>query len=550
MTSQPSSTSDSTSALLQVDNLEVYFPVARGFWRATVDQLRAVDGVSFEIQPGETLGLVGESGCGKSTVGRAILRLIRPTGGQVRFLGQDLAALPSREARRLRRYMQIIFQDPFSSLNPRKRVEDILGEPLEVHGLARGAAKHEQVKTLLHKVGLPASAMGRYPHEFSGGQRQRIGIARALALNPKLVVCDEAVSALDVSIRAQVINLLIQLRKDLGLAYLFISHDLSVVRHISDRVMVMYLGQIVEIAPTAELFKFAAHPYTRALFSAIPVPDPRHQVQRVILHGDVPTSLKPPTGCRFHTRCPLAMARCREEAPPLIHLSKQRQVRCFLAEGHEHTALAHEQAAAGAAVDLARQLVNLETAAVAARAEMESTRPLDTAWLASPPAPEIAASRDDSAWVPSRKGLGLFLGALGLVGIASGHPAALVLNAGCYLLLRRSVLAGMVRSVGMLVLVVAALVAGGTVQAQRKIRQATLEIRFLRDEVASYRQLTGTPPARLTELGFRLGFMFDDGLAIDPWGTPYRYAPTIPGASDLLVTSLGPDRIPSADDLH
>jgi ABC-type oligopeptide transport system ATPase subunit len=276
--------------------------VTRGVFGREVGQVRAVDGVSFDIAPGETLGLVGESGCGKTTTGRAILRLIEPSGGKVVFDGRDLSQLEGQELRRMRKNMQIIFQDPFSSLNPRMRVRDIVGEALAVHGALKGRDLEARVGELLEKVGVSKAFVNRYPHEFSGGQRQRIGIARAIALNPKLIVCDEAVSALDVSIRAQVLNLLIDLRQELSLSYLFISHDLSVVKHISNRIAVMYLGQIVEIADADELFHAPAHPYTRALLSAIPVPDPRKRKERVPLFGDVPTPLNPPSGCRFHTR--------------------------------------------------------------------------------------------------------------------------------------------------------------------------------------------------------------------------------------------------------
>jgi oligopeptide transport system ATP-binding protein len=300
----------SQQPLLRVEGLVKHFAVTRRLFGGVAGQVRALYGFSFDKFAGETLGLVGESGCGKSTVGRALLRLIEPSAGRVFFDGQDLATLDAAALRKQRRQMQVIFQDPMSSLNPRMRVLDIVGEGLIEHGLATRESVRGQVVRLLEKVGVAPSWIYRYPHEFSGGQRQRVGIARAVALQPKLVVCDEAVSALDVSIRAQVINLLLRLRSELGLSYLFISHDLSVVRHISQRVIVMYLGQIVESAPTEALFESAAHPYTQALLSAVPVPDPTRRGRRVRLLGDVPSPLSPPSGSRFHTRCPVRMARC------------------------------------------------------------------------------------------------------------------------------------------------------------------------------------------------------------------------------------------------
>ncbi len=297
-----------SESLLQVNDLKTWFPMKKGLMSRVVGHVKAVDGVSFEIGAGETLGLVGESGCGKTTVGRTLLRLIPATGGTVRFDGKNVFDLKGDPLRALRRDMQIIFQDPYSSLNPRMDVRSIIGEALQVHGIAKGQELEDRVAALMTRVGLLAEHMRRYPHEFSGGQRQRIGIARALALEPKFIVCDEAVSALDVSVQAQILNLLEDLQQEFGISYLFISHDLSVVRHISDRVAVMYLGRIVELADVDELFDNPSHPYTRALLSAIPVPRPGAKKDRVQLDGDVPNPIDPPTGCHFHPRCPMVKA--------------------------------------------------------------------------------------------------------------------------------------------------------------------------------------------------------------------------------------------------
>ncbi len=317
-------------ALLEVDGLAKRFPLHRGFLRRRGGDVSAVDGVSFAIEDGKTLGLVGESGCGKSTVARSVLRLLEPSAGTIRLAGRDITHLSRRELRPFRRQMQIIFQDPFASLNPRQAVGDIVGEPLRVHGIARGAESRNRVAALFARVGLDPAQMNRFPHEFSGGQRQRIGIARALALNPRLIVADEPVSALDVSIQAQVINLMVDLQREYGLAYLFIAHDLAVVAHISHRVAVMYLGRIVEIAPKATLFAAPLHPYTEALLAAAPVADPRRKAARRIIAGDVPSPLDPPPGCRFHTRCPLAETRCREETPTLRAVGPDHLVACYV----------------------------------------------------------------------------------------------------------------------------------------------------------------------------------------------------------------------------
>jgi oligopeptide/dipeptide ABC transporter ATP-binding protein len=316
--------------LLQVDGLKKHFPVRKGLLRRTVGYVYAVDDVSFTIRPGETLGLVGESGCGKTTVGRAVLRLIEPTAGTIRLDGRDITGLGKTELRPYRQAMQIIFQDPFSSLNPRMRAGDIVGEPLKVHGSGSRKERRERVAELFQRVGLRSAQMDNFPHQFSGGQRQRIGVARALALNPKLIIGDEPVSALDVSIQAQVINLLIDLQCDLKLSYLFISHNLAVVEHISHRIAVMYLGRIVEYTDKATLFTRPLHPYTEALLAAVPVPDPAIKRAKRVVQGDVPSPMKPPLGCHFHPRCPYAEARCRSEAPALREVEAGHQVACHL----------------------------------------------------------------------------------------------------------------------------------------------------------------------------------------------------------------------------
>jgi oligopeptide transport system ATP-binding protein len=338
---RPKTATDGTNGgnLVEVENLKVYFPIRAGIFKTVQGTVKAVDDISFEVRRGETLGLVGESGCGKSTTGRAMIRLREPTAGSVKFDGVDLTSLKSNDLRRLRRRMQIIFQDPYGSLDPRMTVGATISEPIETHHLAKGAAKRERVAELLKMVGLDPSYVNRYPHEFSGGQRQRIGVARALAVEPEFIVCDEPISALDVSIQAQVLNLLTDLRDRLGLTYLFIAHDLSVVKHISDRVAVMYLGKIVEIGPPDTIYAAPGHPYTRALLSAVPVPDPasERRRRRVILTGDVPSPVNPPSGCRFHTRCWLyeqlgKPENCRTIDPPLREVATDQKAACHYAE--------------------------------------------------------------------------------------------------------------------------------------------------------------------------------------------------------------------------
>ena len=309
--------SDTQTPILEVRDLKMHFPVKEGVFMRTGKYNKAVDGVSFSLMPGETLGLVGESGCGKSTLGRCITRLYQPTSGQVLFQGQDISRLSRKKLMPFRRDIQMIFQDPMESLNARHTVGDIIEEPLVVQSVGNSVERKRRVLELLNLVGLPARSVTRYPFEFSGGQRQRIGIARSIALNPKLIVCDEPVSALDVSIQSQILNLLIDLQRELNLSYLFIAHDLAVVKHISDRIAIMYLGKIAEIGPGETVYGGAHHPYTQSLISAIPVPDPHYKANRVVLGGDVPSPIDPPSGCSFHTRCPRATEICREQAPVL-----------------------------------------------------------------------------------------------------------------------------------------------------------------------------------------------------------------------------------------
>jgi len=316
--------------VIEVKDLKKHFPVKKGLLRRTVGQVYAVDGVTFTVRAGETLGLVGESGCGKTTAGRAAMRLVEPTSGSIKVEGKEIIGLSKADLRPYRRQMQIIFQDPFSSLNPRMTAGDIVGEPLLVHGVANAKERKEQVSALFARVGLRPAQMSNYPHQFSGGQRQRIGIARALALGPKLIVGDEPVSALDVSIQAQVINLLMELQAERRLSYLFISHNLAVVEHISHQIAVMYLGRIVEYADTRSIFTNAQHPYTEALLAAVPVPDPAIKRKKIVLQGDVPSPVKPPSGCHFHTRCPYAVARCKVESPPLREIAPGHHVSCHL----------------------------------------------------------------------------------------------------------------------------------------------------------------------------------------------------------------------------
>ena len=323
---------DERKVLLEVKDVKKWFPVRSGLLRKTTRYVKAVDDVTMTVHAGETVGIVGESGCGKSTLARTILRLIEPTGGEIIFEGKDLAKVSAGEMHELRRDLQIVFQDPYASLNPRQRIGDMLTEPMEIHHLAGGDAARKKAEELLKIVGLPAESMRKFPHEFSGGQRQRLCIARALAVDPKLIVCDECVSALDVSIQAQIINLLMKLQRELGIALVFVTHDLRIVRQISDTIVVMYLGRVVEHAPTEELFAHPSHPYTKALLSAIPIPDPNVKLDRIVLNGELPSPIDIPGGCPFHTRCFMAQERCSIEVPSPVSVEKDHACSCLFAQ--------------------------------------------------------------------------------------------------------------------------------------------------------------------------------------------------------------------------
>jgi oligopeptide/dipeptide ABC transporter ATP-binding protein len=493
----------SEDALLRVEGLTKHFPVTRGVLGRTVGHVRAVDDVTFDVRKGETLGLVGESGSGKTTVGRTILRLIEPSGGRILFDGVDVRAAESGELRRLRRSMQIIFQDPYSSLNPRMRVADLIGEALEVHGLTRGPETERRVLELLRRVGLSPSWLNRYPHEFSGGQRQRIGVARAIALEPKLVICDEPVSALDVSIQAQIMNLLQALGRELDLSYLFIAHDLSVVRHLSHRVAVMYLGELVEIAPVKRLFDAPSHPYTRALLSAIPVPDPKRQRRRLVLTGDIPSPLDPPSGCRFHTRCPAVMDRCKHEVPPRYAPEPGHEVRCFHAEG----VLGDDFYA------------ELDARILAQIAKNEA---------ATPPPPRVSLGPPRAA-PPGRASVSVAVDAPRARPRQPSRPPAV-----------RALVVGLP-----IVLLLVFFYA-----AQRFARRAEAEqsLRALAAELQAKASLTGVVPANLDDLGWRLPPLFGKQGAVDPWGRTFSYR-VLPNGGGFELASLGPDGVKSADDL-
>jgi oligopeptide/dipeptide ABC transporter ATP-binding protein len=385
--------------LLKVDNLKKYFPIKRGFFSRTVGHVKAVDDVSFTIGRNETLGIVGESGCGKTTVGRTILRLLEPTAGSAEFDGQQVFELKSEALRKLRPKMQIIFQDPYSSLNPRMTVDSLIGDAMTYHGLVKPDERRARIKDLLVRVGLQPSYINRYPHEFSGGQRQRIGIARAVALNPDLIVCDEAVSALDVSVQAQIINLLEELQEEYNLSYMFIAHDLSVVKHISDRVAVMYLGQIVELSDCEALYENTLHPYAQALLSAIPHPVPGKKKNRIILKGDVPSPINPPGGCRFHTRCPARFKPCDTVEPKLLDVDNGHMVKCHLYDP-AYQKMVPDGISQSFLVDLAKKKPAPAAVEPPAQVAVEAVSPgpaVATSAPAAPPEPEEAFSLDAPA---------------------------------------------------------------------------------------------------------------------------------------------------------
>jgi len=536
-----------TEPLLRVESLTKHFPITRGVLSRTVGHVRAVDGVSFDVAPGETLGLVGESGSGKTTVGRCILRLARPTSGRVLFGGRDVTTLKAAELKGLRRELQVVFQDPYSSLNPRLRVLDIVGEALVVHGIARGADVERKVAALLERVGLAPAWVHRYAHEFSGGQRQRIGVARAIALNPKLIVCDEAVSALDVSIQAQVINLLVELRREMNIAYLFIAHDLSVVRHVSHRIAAMYLGRLVEVAPSPRLFAAPAHPYTRALLSAIPVPDPRREHRHLALTGEIPSPANPPSGCHFHTRCPAVRPECHRDDPPPVEVEPGHTVRCVHA---------HELPAGVDWYDeLSRRIERATLDNVTARERAPDIAPREIEWLdawktraashAADRAANVAALRERSRNVGvAACALGVALVCAGQAWLGSIVTAVAYLGAVRHGLRRRSSTDAIV----VLALLLSLRIGHAVVEHGRRTR-AEATLRALSEQIEEQARLTSVLPERLSDLGFRLYPIFENGIPSDPWGRAFVYR--VPGTNGRRfdLGSTGPDGVPSADDV-
>ena len=559
--------------LLRVENLTKVFPVEGGVLGKAKGHVRAVDDISFDLGRGETLGVVGESGCGKTTAGRSVLRLIEPSAGRIWFGGADITELSESELRVYRRRMQVVFQDPFGSLNPRMRVLDILAEGIERHGIAQGSSVEREVRALLAQVGLPSSWVTRYPHELSGGQRQRIGIARAIGVQPELIVCDEAVSALDVSVQAQVVNLLVDLRRQLNLAYLFIAHDLSVVRFISDRVAVMYLGRIVELAPSAELFAKPAHPYTRALLSAVPIADPRRRRRRLVLAGEVPSPLEPPRGCHFHPRCPAAVARCSDAAPAAIPLEGgRRSVRCVHAEGLEqdpdwHAALTRRvgEAESARSPGASKSAPNAVPRPLAARltpgAEAQPASPLVSAAAPTPIRLEPPSSAPNAdAWSAldehADASAALLLVIAGIVLSSSGMNllGLCCIAAGGSILrwiapdwLPPSVLARIVQVLaGFWLLSVLLSLA---IEPLRRAARAREDIAVLSVQIEAYTGNVGRLPTALADLRFRTVERFGPGTPRDPWGRPYRYVEHSEDGS-FELTSDGADGVPSADDVR
>jgi oligopeptide/dipeptide ABC transporter ATP-binding protein len=541
--------------ILRVEGLTKHFPINRGVFSRTVGHVRAVDGVSFDVAPGETLGLVGESGSGKTTVGRCILRLTTPTSGQILFGGRDVTAIPRAELLGLRRELQVVFQDPYSSLNPRLRVLDIVGEALSVHGIAKGANVERRVSALLERVGLSPSWIHRYPHEFSGGQRQRIGIARAIALAPKLIVCDEAVSALDVSIQAQVVNLLIELRREMNMAYLFIAHDLSVVRHVSHRIAAMYLGRLVEVAPSPRLFASPAHPYTRALLAAIPIADPARQHRHLPLVGEIPSPANPPRGCHFHTRCPAVRPECRRDDPDAIEVEPGHTVRCVharaLPAGAEWYAELSRRIERATADNAAEGERAPEIGARAIARDDEAPVEWLDAWKTRAASHAADRAATAAAARERRRNVGVAVAVLGALLVCTGHTGlgVLIAVAAYMAAIRRQLRRPSLGDAYIAFALLSSLLIGrAIVEHGRRARTAAM-LRALSQQIEERAKLTGALPERLTDLGWRLYPLFDSGVPNDPWGRAYSYrAPGTEGRR-FDLGSTGPDGVPSSDDI-